>query len=139
MARPRPEDLRTTPVPRGRARGAAPPMQRPATGGATTARGGTLADVQRIMDNSPPKIREAIAEILDRDGVAAAITFIKNMGSARRASPAAQRPTQVARRRPPTIPTGPARTGPARMMKGGMYKGKTHSYVAGGKVTEGKY
>ena len=55
-------------------------------------------------------------------GVAAAITFIKNMGSARRASPAAQRPTQVARRRPPTIPTGPARTGPARMMKGGMYK-----------------
>ena len=132
MARPRPEDLRTTPVPRGQARGAAPPMRRPATGGATTARGGTLADVQRIMDNSPPKIRQAIGEILDRDGVAAAITFIKNMGSA-------QRPTQVARRRPPTRPTGPAQTGPARMMKGGMYKGKTHSYVAGGKVTEGKY
>ena len=135
MARPRPEDLRITPVTRGQARGAAPPMRRPATGGATTARGGTLADVQRIMDNSPPKIREAIAEILDRDGVAAAITFIKNMGSARRASPAA-RPTQVAGR---TRPIGPARTGPARMMKGGMYKGKTHSYVAGGKVTEGKY
>ena len=134
MARPRPEDLRTTPVPRGQARGAAPPMRRPATGGATTARGGTLADVQRIMDNSPPKIREAIAEILDRDGVAAAITFIKNMGSA-------QRPTQVAGRTRPIgpAPTGPARTGPARMMKGGMYKGKTHSYVAGGKVTEGKY
>ena len=132
MARPRPEDLRTTPVPRGQARGAAPPMRRPATGGATTARGGTLADVQRIMDNSPPKIRQAIAEILDRDGVAAAITFIKNMGSA-------QRPTQVTRRRPPTRPTGPAQTGPARMMNGGMYKGKTHSYVAGGKVTEGKY
>jgi hypothetical protein len=91
------------------------------------------------MENSPPRIRRAIEEVLERDGVAAAIELINNMSSARKASPAVQGPTQVARRRPPIRPTGPARTGPARMMKGGMYKGKTHSYVAGGKVTEGKY
>ena len=142
MARPRrrPEDMRTTPVARVRARGSAPPMRGPASGGATTAREGTLADVQRVMENSPPRIRKAIAEVLDRDGVAAAIELIKNMSSAQRASSTAQKPTQVARRSPPVRPAmSPPPRGPARMMKGGMYKGKPHSYAAGGKVKEGKY
>ena len=98
----RPPDMRTMPVPRGQARASAPPMRGPVAGGATSNRGGTLAQVQQVMENAPPKI-----------------------------------PTQVAKATSPAM--SPPPRGPARMMKGGMYKGKPHSYAAGGKVTEGKY
>ena len=133
MARPRPEDMRTMPVPRGQARAAAPPMRGPVAGGATSNRGGTLAQVQQVMENAPPKIQKAIGEVLDRDGVAAAMAFIKRMVSSQKKP----KPTQVAKATSPAM--SPPPRGPARMMIGGMYKGKPHSYAAGGKVTEGKY
>lgn len=136
----RPPDMRTMPVPRGQARGIGR-GPRPAAGGATSNRGGTLAQVQQVMENAPPKVRQAIGEVLDKDGVAAAISFIQRMTAAqnknvkRPAVPqavAAKQPPAQAMRRPPA-------RGPARMMKGGMYKGKPHSYAAGGKVKDGKY